>query len=96
MKKDIIDFVNKSGKIECFIVMTNEGIRINGKGHEVLAMLASLVNELKDRIPKEQFEKAIEIGFMKENEFEKEAKKSDKELKKLKKLLEMLEELDNE
>lgn len=87
MKEQIIEFAKENNNIECFAVMTNQGVRINAKGNELLAMISCLANELKGRIPKKDFKKAIDIGFETEDS---EIERLNKKIEKLDKLLKEL------
>ncbi|MBQ2350406.1 MAG: hypothetical protein II393_04005 [Cytophagales bacterium] len=81
-----------------FVFVTDKQTAIYGTGAEVLALLASVINDLGEKgLPKEEIQKVIDVAYMDDEELEKEAKKCEKKAKEsLKKFKEMLGELEEE
>lgn len=97
LKKEMNEFINKIDEPECYIIMTESGVRVNSDTRGFLSMITCTINQFKDKISKEEFEKCIEYAYMSDEELEKLAKEKSKDgLGKLKEILKMLEELDNE
>jgi hypothetical protein len=95
LKTAMDKFVEQCPNANCYIIMTDKGFGMSAKPDEVLSMIACLIGELKEQIPKEMFEQCVELGFMDDDEISKKVKETN-ELKKITKILRMLEEMDNE
>lgn len=87
--ESIKNFLKKSGEPETFIILTNKGCSYNGTAEEILTLITCLVSELKNDIPKNMFNKAVDLGF--EVDREKLTGSNDKEMKKMDKELEEIE-----
>lgn len=97
MKEELIKKIKERRNIDCYIFLTDEGMLAHARGEEILFMITSMIDKLKEDIPREEFEKCIEYAYMSDEEIEKEAKKKEKE--RIKEFIEMLKELsdgDNE
>lgn len=68
-----------------YIVVTQNGISINGEDTEVLALLTMIVRVLKESYEKEEIETAFKLPYMEAEELVEELKKN------IDKALEMLE-----
>ena len=103
-KEKMIEFVNECKDVECCVIATNCGCYVNGAANEVLTLITTLINQLKDRIPKDAFKKCIDYAYLSDEELQKETEKAikkklngtDKDLSRIKEILKMLEDLDNE
>ena len=89
----------KAKGFEAFILVTNNQTAICGTGAELLALIATVINDLAEKgLPKEEMKRVVDVAYMDDEELEKEAKecvrKTKGNLKKLKKLLSELEEED--
>lgn len=97
LKKEMNEFINEIDEPKCYVIITESGVRVNANTNDFLSMITCTINQFKDKISKENFEKCVEYAYMSDEEIEKLAKEKGKnELGKLKELLKMLEELDNE
>lgn len=99
MRREIIEALRKmetNDKIKCFMLATDKGICVKGTYSNVLALIASIVSELKENgVPVEELEYAFKVGLD-----DKEETKVDDEIdeltKKIKTLLKEIEEFKNE
>lgn len=99
MRREIIESLRKmetNDKIKCFMLATDKGVCVKGTYSNVLALIASIVSELKENgVPVKDLEYAFKVGLD-----EKEETKVDDEIdeltKKIKTLLKEIEEFKNE
>lgn len=99
MRREIIEALRKmetNDKIKCFMLATDKGVCVKGTYSNALALIASIVSELKENgVPVEDLEYAFKVGLD-----EKEETKVDDEIdeltKKIKTLLKEIEEFKNE
>ena len=64
--KEIIDSADKHG---CIVIGSAESTYVYGASHEILAILAGIVKNLATTgTTKEEIQKAIDMGFMDENQ----------------------------
>ena len=99
MRREIIEALRKmetNDKIKCFMLATDKGICVKGNYSNVLALIASIVSELKENgVPVEDVEYAFKVGLDEEEET-KVDDEIDELTKKIKTLLKEIEEFKNE
>ena len=98
MKKEMIERIENAykekGDFETYVVLTDQCFIANGKASEILALLASMVSQLKDiGVPEDLIKHAVEVGLEEEK---KDIDKIDKQLEKIQELLEKVEKVINE
>lgn len=100
MRREIIEALRKmetNDKIKCFMLATDKGICVKGNYSNVLALIASIVSELKENgVPVEDLEYAFKVGLDENEEENKVDDEIDKLTKKIKILLKEIEEFKNE
>lgn len=97
LKKEMNEFINKIDEPKCYMIITESGVRVNADTGSFLSMITCTINQFKEKISKEEFEKCVEYAYMSDEEIEKLAKEKSKDgLGKLKEILKLIEELDNE
>ena len=95
-----IDIMTKDKDLECYIILSDTGCGIHGKGDEVAAMFAALVSELKKYMPTKAIREAFKIGLTVDDEDiseeKKEVEKLEKDMKLAEKLLKVLKGMEDE
>lgn len=87
MKKNMLEVIKRIEEPECFLIVTNNAIRAQARGDELLAMIACVMEEVKNTVPRETYEQMLDEVYGKEKN-----KKDD--LSKIKEIIKMIEELD--
>lgn len=97
MKEKMLEFVERIDEPKCFLMVTDSGIKAQARGNEMLAMLCTVINNIKDGIPKKELYKTVDLDYMSDEELEKEIEKDfNKELEDFRKELnKFIEELKN-
>lgn len=102
MKEKMLEFIERIDEPSCFLMVTDSGIKAQARGNEMLAMLCTVIHNIKDGIPKKELYKTVDLAYMSDEELaEEEFFKMgyDKELKALedfrKELNKFIEELEN-
>ena len=94
----MLEFIERSEEPSCFLMVTNNGIKAQARGDEMLAMICTVINNIKDGIPKKELYKTVDLAYMSDEELAKEffKKDFDKELEDFRKELnEFIKELKN-
>lgn len=69
MREDLFKAINKMENVQCYILISNDGMTLSGSEVEVRAMLSQIVHVLKVHgFSEERINRAVELGLMTDEE----------------------------